>query len=171
MDQRWGIRNRIMPVSHKQFVDLVSQFKQTAESFFGTSCVLEIRAMDRPRVFSTFMLPDDIQEDFERRNDSHTFLKTSSLTALTSEIWKNARYVDVTVRPEDQAKAPDYAFGHAEFKGQYPRQATFYIQAGGKTENEGPKDAFVANQRGKIITGGWEMHGDRKFDRAPGGLF
>lgn len=168
MNQRWGIKNLMMSMSHRQFIALTTEFKQAAEGFFGTPCKLEVRAMTAPKVYSTFMLDDDVQGNLDRANDERTILKTEDLSTITPEVWKSARYVDVVVRPVDEKKAPDYAFGTAEFKGRHSSQATFYIQAGNKRDDEGPRDAVVAKHPYKIITEGWESHSERVFDRAPG---
>lgn len=157
---RWSISNLFRAVTHKQFVDYTTQFQQAAEKSFNTECFLEIRALTRPKVYTTFW-DEDMQRNLNATNDRNTILKTQNLTDITHEIWNKAGYIEVTVRPNDEEKAPRYAFGHAEFKGNRPRQATFYIQPDG----EDAEQSVLSQTSAKRIGDGFESmaHGATAF--------
>jgi len=87
------------------------------------------------------------------------------LSDVTPEVWTKSGYVEVNVSPVDRSKAPDYAFGHAEFKGERPRQATFYIQPNG----DDVRQAMVSSAKGKAIGDGFESNGSRS-GAIPSGL-
>lgn len=153
---RWSLRNIFMPISHKQFSDYTEQFKKAAEQSFDTACKLKIRVLNAPKVYTTFW-DDDIQGNLDSINDANTLLETENIAEVTKELWKKAGYVEVMVRPENPDAAPDHAFGHAEFKGNLSRQATFYIQPDG----EGARDDMVSQARGKLVGDGFSSNGTR----------
>ena len=117
---------------------------------------MEINALTAPKAYTTFY-DEDIQNDLDTMNEKMTIIKTSDLSDITSDIWDMAGYVEVYVRPVDKDKAPDYAFGHAEFKGTRPEQATFYIQPDG----DDAKKALVSRTSLKRIGDGFESNGSR----------
>ena len=153
---RWSLSNIFMPISHGQFLDYVEQFQRAAQNSFDTKCELEIRALTAPKVYTTFM-DDRIQENLDDINDQNTIIKTTKLSDITKEIWDKSGYVEVTVKPTDPDHAPSYAFGHAEFKGERPRQATFYLQPDGKDA----KDFMLGNSTLKIAGDGFDSNGSR----------
>ncbi len=161
---RWSLKNIFRPVTHGQFVDYTNQFKQAAENSFGTECSIQIRALTQPKAYTTFW-DDDIQSGLDAINEQNTILRTENLSDVTSEVWAKAGYVEVNVRPVDCDKAPDHAFGHAEFKGEKPRQATFYIQPNG----DDAREAMVSSAKGKVIGDGFESNGSRS-GAIPSGL-
>ena len=150
----WSLKNIFLPVTHRQFVDYTSQFKKAAEVSFGTECSLQIRALTKPKAYTTFC-DDDIESALDEINEGNTILKTENLSDVTLDVWLNSSYVEVNVTPIDHQQAPDSAFGHAEFKGEKTRQATFYIQPNG----EDVKHAMVLSATGKILGDGFESNG------------
>lgn len=151
---RWSLSNIFRAVTHTQFIDYSTHFKQAAEHAFNTECRLDIRALQGPKLYTTFM-DKHIQDELDERNAENTILATEDLADITPDLWKQAGYIEVTVRPVDEKKAPDFAFGHAEFKGCHPRQATFYIQPDG----EEAKQFMTSQNRGKITGNGFESNG------------
>ena len=131
MSSRWSLSNQFQAISHEQAGNYVTAFKAAVEESFGTECALDIRILSVPKLYTTF-LDDDVQSFLDETNKNNTILSTNNPAEVTPELWEQAGYVEVGVRPIDRTQAPeDYAFGHVEFKGQYPRQATFYVQPNG----------------------------------------
>lgn len=154
---RWSIANIARPVSRAQFIDLTTQFQKAAETSFGTACSLEIRAMNAVRMTSTFLHDDGTEEFMAAENERRTFFKTGDPNQLTDDAWRRAAYVEVIVRPDKEKQAPAYAFGHAEFKGHLPRQATFYLQP----DDDASRDTMVNASRGKWIGEGYDSNSYR----------
>lgn len=127
--QRLSLSNRFRKISHAKFIALAKDFKQACEGAFGTQCSVEISALSAPKAYTTFM-DDRIQEVLDRANESNHLGKAGSIEDVTKEMYRAAKYIEMTVRPVNEDQAPDYAFGHVEFGGNRPRQATFYIQGG-----------------------------------------
>ena len=153
---RWSVRNLLLPVSHEQFVDLTTQFKKAAELSFGTECKLSIRALRAPKKYTTFH-DKDIQEDLDEENKANTICETENLGNIGKALWNKAAYVEVTVRPVDAKKAPNYAFGHMGFKGERSRQVTFYIQPDG----EYTRNSVLSQNRLKLVGDGLASNGSR----------
>jgi hypothetical protein len=156
MNSRWSFGNYIWPISHKQFIELVAQFKKAAEESFGTECSLEISALRDPKIYTTFC-DSEIEQSLKLINDAQTVVATKNLADVTPELWKQAGYVEVEVRPLDEKKAPASAFGHVEFKGRLPLQANFYIQPDG----ENAKRAMLARNPSMSVGDGFESNGKR----------
>ena len=155
---RWSLGNSLMPISHEQFIDLTTQFKKTAEQSFGTECRLQIRALNDTKKFTTFW-DDDLQRDLDEENRANTILETANLSDVTKSLWKKAAYLEVTVRPIYENHAPKCAFGHVEFKGARPRQATFYLQPDGE---DAKKSVLAQNRdRYKWVGDGFTSNGSR----------
>jgi hypothetical protein len=125
---RLSLSNLLLPVSREEFTALTTQFKQAAEHSFGGPCKLEIHAMDAVKSTSSFMHDDWIMEAMAEDNKRRTFFETDDPAKLTADVWNKAAYVEVSVKPVNEKDAPASAWGHAEFKGYLPRQATFYLQ-------------------------------------------
>ncbi len=102
---------------------------------------------------------DDEFERLKKINDANTLLKTDSIGNVTQEQWNEAAYVEVGVRPIDTDKAPDYAFGHIEFKGHKPKSATYYIQGGEETSKT--KDAILSAHKAMVSGDGFDSHGSQ----------
>lgn len=161
---RWSLKNIFRSVTHSQFADYTRQFKQAAETSFGAECSLQICALTQPKAYTTFW-DDDIQSSLDEINERNTILRTENLSDLTPEVWSKSGYVEVIVSPIDRQQAPDSAFGHAEFKGGLPRQATFYIQPDGQNVRE----AMVSSAKGKLVGSGFDSNGSRSW-AVPAGL-
>lgn len=129
---RWSLSNYFFSISHDQFVAMTTQLKDAAEQSFGTACNFNITARKQPKLYTTFV-DDEIQGGIDILNKPHVLLQTDQVAAITPDIWKEAKYVEVSILPADKEKAPFAAFAHAEFKGTAPREATFYVQPDGKT--------------------------------------
>jgi hypothetical protein len=154
MRTRWSISNLLISVSHGEFVSMTTQFQTAAEVAFGTTCALDIKLMSASRRYTTFA-NDRIQGNLDDINKGNTWLTTSSLAEITRGLWKRARYVQAIVRPVDESAAPRFAFGCAEFKGERPRQATFYIQPDG----ESARAAMIRKYPRKLIGDGYTSNG------------
>jgi hypothetical protein len=127
---RWSLNNIVLPVSHKQFVDLTTQFKKAAEDSFGTECKLNIIALSTIQPFTTVVYEDSL-DYLDQRKKADTILETADVGAVSKALWKSAAYVEVSVDPLDKGKATASAWGQIAFKGDHPRRATFYIQPDG----------------------------------------
>ena len=158
MSERWSIGNWVQPLSHEQFQTLTAQFKAAVEKSFGTDCNLQINAMTEPKSSIT-TIDDDLQSWLDQKNEANTFFKTSSLSSITPAVWEKARYVEVIVRPADENKAPSSAFGHAEFKGNLPTQATFYLQP----EHSDVQQSMIRQNRLKRSGDGYRSNGMVSF--------
>lgn len=137
MDSRLSISNWVLPVTFAQFKRMVAEFKSLVEKSFETSCTLDIRAMSSMKMTSNFLHDDDVMEFMHQCNRRATFFECSDVASMTAEAFTSAVYIEVGVRPIDAGAAPNYAFGHIEFKGSRRRQATYYIQ---------PADGAVLNE-------------------------
>ena len=149
---RWSISNLFRSVTHKQFIDYTTQFQQAAQNAFGTPCSLKIKVMDRPFESSKFLHDDATHRFIDKINQKHTTFETNILTAITSNIWKQAAYIRVEVRPDNEEKAPFAAYATAEY---YGKRATFYIQPDESGENA--KKSMLSQTSGKIIGDGFEF--------------
>ncbi|MCI5059922.1 MAG: hypothetical protein MRY79_02495 [Alphaproteobacteria bacterium] len=151
---RWSLSNFFRPVSHEQFVSYAQEFKKAAEQEFGMDCKVEINLVGKSGFFAS-KKPSMIQS-------------IKNISDVTPNVWKNSAYVELNLRPSDIANAPEYAWAHAEFKGARPRQATFYVQPGGKrtrdlmTLNAGRRitgDGFASNDPRESYH--WRLHRER----------
>lgn len=157
MSSRWSLSNRFKAISYDQAGRYVAEFKSAAEESFGTECVLDITLMSANKVYTTFW-DEDLQASLDATNASNTILRTNDHAQVTPELWDQAAYVEVGVRPADPSKATEsYAFGHVEFKGSRPRQATFYIQPDG----EGVMQQMLAKKAFGVAAGdGYDSNGE-----------
>jgi hypothetical protein len=130
MDMRLSIGNRFSAISFSQFQALVADFKELTENSFGAPCSLQISAMNQTKLTTTHWPDEHVISHMNEVNESATFFKTDDPLLVTSDIFDAAAYLDVVFRPAEWGTTPDFAFAHAEFKGNYPRRATFYIQPG-----------------------------------------
>lgn len=129
---RFSISNLLLPISFAQFCAIVREYKQIAERAFGTPCGMEVKAMNRIKMTSTFMHDDGTMEWMDEQNRKATFFQASELSTVSAEIFGKAVYIEVIIAPVNKEAAPNYAFAHVEFKGSRPRQATFYMQPDGE---------------------------------------
>jgi hypothetical protein len=139
---RFSISNLLLPISFAQFSAMVHEYKQIAELSFGTPCSMQIKAMNRIKMTSSFMHDDDTMEWMDEHNRKAVFFEASELSAFPSEMFDKAVYVEVVIAPVDKSAAPNYAFAHVEFKGSRRRQATFYIQPDGEDSASGLRKKF-----------------------------
>jgi hypothetical protein len=153
---RWSISNLLLPVSREQFTTLTEQFKQAAEHSFGGPCKLEIHAMNAVKKTSSFMHDDWIMEAMAEENKRRTVFETDDPAKLTAHIWNRAVYVEVSVEPVNEQSAPMSAWGHAEFKGSLPRQATFYLQPDDATAMK----SMIGQNPGRLSGDGYTSNTD-----------
>lgn len=125
---RLGLSNLFMPVSYGQFVRLTFQFKQAVQESTGVPFDLEIKLMSRTKEYIS-IIDDSWQESLDEQNKAATIATVTSLSDLTPELWKQARYVEVSMRPQEGVKdGPPSAWAHMEAKGALSRAVTFYAQ-------------------------------------------
>lgn len=153
---RWSLKNIFQAVSHQQFQDYTAQLRDAAEQSFGTACALDIKIMRDTKVYTTYW-DETLQDSLNHINDANTILRTDNPAAITPQLWDKAGYVEITVNPIDADKAPSSAFAHAEFKGNEPRQACFYIQPNG----EDAKASMLKQNRTRIVGDGFTSNGSR----------
>jgi hypothetical protein len=153
---RWSLKNIFQAVSHQQFQDYTTQLREAAEKSFGTPCKLDISIMNNTKVYTTYW-DDGLQDNLDQINDANTLLRTDDVANVSTALWGKAGYVEVTVKPVDETQAPAYAFAHVEFKGNEPRQATFYIQPDGGEA----KASLLAKNPRRIVGDGFTSNGSR----------
>ncbi len=130
MKSRISISNWVLPISFSQFKTVVGEFQQLAAAAFGTECVIQIRALRHNKVSPTRMHEDDVMDYIARENARAVFFESSELADMTPQVFDSAAYVEVSITPMNILAGPKFAYGHVEFKGNRPRQATFYLQPG-----------------------------------------
>lgn len=162
---RWSLSNIFQAVSHQQFQDYTTQLRDAAERAFGTPCKLDISVMSNTKVYTTYC-DDGLQGNLDHINDANTILRTGDVANVSAAMWHKAKYVEVSVNPVDETLAPAYAFAHVEFKGNEPRQATFYIQPDG----EDTKAALLAKNPRRMVGDGFTSNGSRS-GAMPSNLF
>lgn len=153
--ERFSLSNFLMPVGHEQFVKLTNEFKAAAEKAFGSEARLDITARTAPKIYTTYA-DEWIQSGINAMNAPHVLLETHTLSQITKDVWKTAKYVEVSMVPVDREKGPAYAFAHAEFKGTAPREATFYIQG---HDVSGVKPAMTRQNRWSLVGDGFDGNG------------
>jgi hypothetical protein len=131
MNNRISLSNWVLPISFNQFKTLVAEFQKLAAAVFGTECVIQIRALRQNKVSPTRMHEDGVMDYIAGVNARAVFFESSELAAMTAQVFDAAVYVEVSVTPMNILAGPKFAFGHVEFKGNRPRQATFYLQPEG----------------------------------------
>jgi len=145
--QRWSISNYFNTISHAQFVSLSTHFARVASDNFGVPCRTAIRAYSG--------IPGPVYNT-GNRYDALFVEKPPVLIAeaarpedLSEQDWKRAKYVEMTVLPENSRNELGFSFGKAQFKGYYPFQGTFTL-LGGKP---GAKEEHAAPFRGPLFKG------------------
>lgn len=128
MSYRMSARNLCLSVSHEQFCRILKAFLACAEKSFGTACEVEIRAMNRIKMTSSFMHDDDVMDFMDRHNQEAVFASASKVEDFAASVYDRAVYVEAVIRPKNPEAAPAYAFAHMEAKGTRTRQMTFYMQ-------------------------------------------
>lgn len=161
---RWSQHNMLLGISHSQFTKLVTEFHAAAEASFGTTCSLSIAVLKEPKVYTTFV-DHDISSNLDGINSANTILQTDRLGDITARLWRQAGYVEVTIRPTNAGQAPAHAFAHAEFKGLRPKQATFYLQPDGEAAR-----ATMMGHSPKMLFGDGFTSNGRRSDAIPASL-
>lgn len=153
---RWSLSNILLPISASQFRKLTTEFHAAAQASLGESCNLNITLMREPKLYTTF-LDDEIQAGLDYENRANTILSTSQLSDITREIWAKAGYAEVSISPSANGSTPPAGWAHIEFKGERPRQATYYFHSTGPDI----KDLILSQNRGKWIGDGFNGNGER----------
>ena len=131
MSSRLSLSNIFRRQSHEDFQRLTTEFWRVAETAFRVQCIPEITLMKRAKTYTTFW-DENHQDDLNAMNAANTDFKTNNLAEIDAALWARTGYVEVSIRPIDETRAPTSAWAHAEFLGQHPKMATFYIQGGGE---------------------------------------
>jgi len=160
---RWSLSNEDAPISHAEFVQLAASFRRAAEEGFGAPCALSIKTLKSPKAFTVYDNPE-IQKVLDQHNSDNTLFETDDLSRLTEEKWNEARHLELVIRPAatEQPRLPG-AFAHAEFKGDRPHQATFYIQPGG----EAVRRALIGAAKGRETGDGQDGNGTYGMEYPP----
>ena len=139
MSFRFSLSNYFRSLSWDQFQSLASDFEEQCVISFDGACEIEIRAMSSHKIHTTHWPDQGTMRYIDTVNEKSTFFKTNNTRMLTPEIFKEAVFIEVALRPKDKARALRSAFATIDFKGKLRRRATFYIQCG--------KTPVVANMR------------------------
>lgn len=113
-------------MSYEQFVRLTEEYRRVVADAFGTEVKIDISVLDQNRLYSSYH--GLVRDYVEMKNSDHKILQTDSLSDVTNDIWKRAKSVRVVIKPVDASKAPKNGFAVVEFKGNFSRRASFYIQ-------------------------------------------
>jgi hypothetical protein len=163
MSARWSLSNSIQGISFQQFKDLGTEFKTAAEKAFSTECDVEAKFMARPKLTNNFF-DETAMDRLNAINEQNTFTKTSDLNSIVEQHWNDAAYIEISIRPREKDKAPASSWAHLEFKGRYPKAATYYIQ-GPENEICQGTAAEISGQHKFMRQGdGYESHGHRSAD-------
>lgn len=141
---RFALSNRFFKISHRDFFSLATAFKTAAEKSFGTPCHVKVTGLSTPKVYTTFA-DDDLQSSVDLFNQSRTIFVASEIHQVSKSLFDQSAYLCLHVNPVDPAQASNpSAFGYAEFKGNAPYQAAFYIQCEVKqgAAEEAMREAF-----------------------------
>jgi len=126
---RLALSNRLFEINYTQFKKMTGEFLQACSESFGADCRLEIHPMSASPLRSNFIEDEGTQLYMQQVNRENTIAELSSLSEMTKDLWDRCAYVEVSVRPRDDAKAPANAWGHLEFsRSKKPKTATYYIQ-------------------------------------------
>lgn len=137
---------------------MCEEFTDACEESFGTRANISVTLLSEPKAYTTFY--DDAEQNrLDQINEENTLASSNSLEKISEDLWNQAGYVEVTLRPTDTEKAPTSAFGHLEFKGNLSKSATYYLQGGDKTEDA--KETILQNHKSMLTGDGFQSHGDQ----------
>ncbi len=144
--ERWTIENPKKDISAEQFVDLTRNFKEAVEKSFGADFKLSIKA------YSSLKLSPVYDEGLmniccDAFNEDNMICETDSPEKIAA-MWDQAKHIEIILKPRSDSEKLKAAFVHAEFKGDTPKQALFYVQP----KKEGVKDAMLAKHENKPDT-------------------
>lgn len=147
------------PIGYDQFVSLTTKLLDSVDSRYGSHKV-SIRFMNenKERVGKA-----ECQGEFDyvaRLNEERTFYKTTNMTDDLNEQWKKAKYVEISLHPEDADGNPTSSWLHAEFKGNSRHMMSIYAQNHGaeNVEQSILKDLRDANPH-MLADDGWSNSG------------
>lgn len=152
---RWSLSNKIMPITHTQFLALTMEFMDACAHSWRGPVKPEITLYKAPQLYTTFMLEPEERAHIDDYNDSITLLKTDLFKDVTPINWDIAQHATVTLRPTQHDYTIEHAFSHIEFKGNFNRRATYYIQPGGSQI----RDAILRNHPYMTRGDGYQSHG------------
>ena len=153
---RWSLGNRLYAITERQFMNLTSDFRDACAQSWRQDCTLVVRVLRSNQVYTTFY-DEEAFARLKAENDANTLLETGNPADVSPALFDAARHIIVTVRPSRPESAPASAFGQVEFKGNFNRRATFYVQPGGEDVRAA---LLAANPRMKRHDG-FEPHGDQ----------
>jgi len=151
---RFNRENFLLPISQAEFVKACLEFHKAAEQVFGTSCQIEIRLLNTPRIESNTY--DGLGDALRKRDEETTLYATNDPATITREMWKKAMYALLDIRPLDEESAPPFAWAQMKLnKQESPRRLDFYIQSGISEDPQvlflsGARDARIAGQNGPL---------------------
>ena len=152
---RWSLGNRLLTLDHMQFVTLTNAFRDACAKSWGQDTTLDIKLLNQNQVYTSFY-DEDAFARLKEENDAHTLLDTAHTADISASLYNNTRHIIATVRPSNPDTAPAHAFGQVEFKGNFNRRATFYVQPDGEDVRTA---MLAANPRMKRYDG-FDSHGD-----------
>jgi len=151
---RWSLGNRLLTLDHMQFVTLTNAFRNACAKSWGQDTTLDIKLLNQNQVYTTFY-DEDAFARLKEENDAHTLMDTAHTADISASLFHATRHIIATVRPSKPESAPASAFGNVEFKGNFNRRATFYVQPGG----EDVRDEMLAANPKMVRYDGFESHG------------
>ena len=148
----WRISKKATPISLEEFRGLTAAFQQVAGRVFGTSSKLDITMFDTIPDFG----PVDggvVAKMREESHQKHTILKTDNLQRISEAEWNKAKYVLVSLSPEDESKAPKNAFAKIFLnRAATPRDAFYRISAEGTDVRGAMKEVIAQRPRSSKAT-------------------
>ncbi|MEX0877261.1 MAG: hypothetical protein WDZ40_00165 [Candidatus Spechtbacterales bacterium] len=107
-------------ISHKEFVELASDFVNITGSRWESGTELEIVLYNKVPSFTTKILSPEDEKDYEENLESAVMLRLDSFEQLTPELFKKAAYVDLSARPKDEQNTSDDGVAYVSAKGLLP---------------------------------------------------
>lgn len=163
---RFGLANMFTDISYGKFMRMAHEFRRAVEVEFGTECDVSIDLLTRTKTYIS-IIDDEWQGRLDRQNDAARIARLDKLSDLTPALWRQAGYVEMNIRPRDEAAAPQYAFAHMEAKGAWPLGLCFYVQGGGMDGGESVLAEMRARHRFMSLTDGMDGNSTNTLTRHP----
>lgn len=124
---RWSFIKRFAPINFDDFISFARQFCEAVDSCYDSPSRVTVTFYAKlPHSITT--IQPGLNEWLAERNKEGELAKVTGLKSVTRELFDQAVNIQLDIRPEDDSKAPKYAFGHLECKGLLNRYLVYYVQ-------------------------------------------
>ncbi|MFA5591950.1 MAG: hypothetical protein WC989_01370 [Micavibrio sp.] len=152
---RFSLSNRFFAVSYREFQNYCADFQVAVGYVAATPFKAVAAGYSIPKEYTT-IYDDSLNDACESINAQARQFEGILPSDITEEMWRDAKYVDVLIKPLDEEAAPRSAFAHMEFKGHLDRTATFYVQPDDALA--GVKELMLGRYPDKIAGDGYADH-------------